>query len=125
MNLHVVVTGGRDFTNRPLLHVTLDSLSPSVIHHGGATGADGMADAWAVQSRQRGHEVLRVRWDAQWGLHGKAAGPIRNANMLAEAKRRATYESAKLLVVAFPGGAGTANCVETARKMGIEVWEVK
>jgi hypothetical protein len=54
---------------------------------------------------------------ADWFSHGKAAGPIRNQEMLAM--------EAPALVVAFPGGRGTADMVRRARKAGVDVLEVK
>ena len=53
---------------------------------------------------------------AQWGKFGDAAGPIRNAKMLEEELD---------LVVAFPGGAGTADMVRRSKKAGFKVMEVK
>jgi UDP-N-acetylmuramoylalanine-D-glutamate ligase len=55
-------------------------------------------------------------YEADWDTHGKAAGPIRNKRMLDEGKPD--------LVVAFPGGRGTANMISQARKAGVEVIEV-
>ena len=56
--------------------------------------------------------VYRADWE---GL-GRKAGPIRNQQMLDEGKPD--------LVVAFPGGRGTANMMRIAREAGIEVIEV-
>ena len=50
---------------------------------------------------------------ADWTKHGKAAGPIRNQKMLDECPD---------LVVAFPGGKGTADMVRRAMKAGIDCW---
>ncbi len=55
-------------------------------------------------------------YEADWHEHGRAAGPIRNARMIAEGRPD--------LVIAFPGGRGTADMVSRARKAGIEVREV-
>jgi hypothetical protein len=59
---------------------------------------------------------------AQWQLHGRSAGPIRNRELLEQAVARAVVHSspgsiASVLVVAFPGGAGTASLVREARRM--------
>ena len=72
------------------------------------TGVDQAAIDWAV-----------VNWTgykgfpADWKTHGKAAGPIRNKQMLDEGKPD--------VVVAFPGGKGTANMVKLAREAGVPV----
>jgi hypothetical protein len=55
---------------------------------------------------------------AQWQLHGRAAGPIRNRELLEQAVARAGAHNspgyqASVLVVAFPGGAGTASLVRS------------
>ena len=59
---------------------------------------------------------------AQWERHGRAAGPIRNRELLAQAIARAVAHTspgsiASVLVVAFPGGSGTASLVQEARRM--------
>jgi hypothetical protein len=53
---------------------------------------------------------------ADWNTHGRAAGPIRNQRMLDEVKPE--------LVVAFPGGRGTADMVRRAREAGVNVYLV-
>ena len=52
-----------------------------------------------------------------WEKHGRAAGPIRNKLMLDEGRPD--------LVVAFPGGRGTANMVKQASAASVEVIEVR
>lgn len=55
---------------------------------------------------------IRVqKFPADWDRYGKAAGGIRNSQMLIEGKPD--------LVVAFPGGNGTRDMVLKARKAGI------
>lgn len=111
--MRVLVCGGRDFLNWRLVEYTLDSLTDvSCIIEGGATGADKYAAHWAGLC---GIPVETYR--ADWNTQGKAAGPIRNKRMLDEGKPD--------LVVAFPGGRGTANMVAQARKAGVKVVEVK
>lgn len=82
----------------------------SVIIHGGAKGADALADGWAI-THWCGLEV----YPADWKKHGKAAGPIRNQRMIDEGKPDA--------VLAFPGGRGTADLIRRAREAGIKVIE--
>lgn len=59
------------------------------------------------------HWVKYVGYPAEWEAHGKAAGPIRNAHMLSDFKPD--------LVVAFPGGRGTADMVKKAQDAGVTV----
>lgn len=79
---------------------------------GEAAGADSIATDWAV-----------VNWTdyqgypADWKKHGRKAGAMRNHLMLTEGKPD--------LVVAFPGGRGTAHMVQIAKEAGVEVIEVE
>jgi len=70
-----------------------------------------MAGDWAVE---RGVECLQ--YPADWEKLGRAAGPIRNEQMLREGKPD--------LVVAFPGARGTAHMVRIAREAGVRVIEI-
>jgi hypothetical protein len=78
---------------------------------GGARGADTLAYEWA---QARG--IPAVVYKADWAKLGRAAGPIRNQRMLGEGNPN--------LVIAFPGGRGTANMVRLAREAGVEVIEL-
>jgi UDP-N-acetylmuramoylalanine-D-glutamate ligase len=78
---------------------------------GGATGADRSAADWAALEFTDYEE-----YPANWKKHGKAAGPIRNKQML---------DSGVDLVIAFPGGAGTANMVKQAKKAGVKIIQIK
>jgi hypothetical protein len=111
--MRVLVCGGRDFDDCDKLNIMLRSLWLScsdVIIHGAAPGADTLAGQWA---HDRGIPV--EAFPADWEKHGRAAGPIRNQQMLAEGKPD--------LVVAFPGHRGTANMVRQAREAGVRVLE--
>jgi hypothetical protein len=84
----------------------------TVLIAGGARGADTLAEEWAkAQGIQC--EVYMADWE---GL-GRKAGPIRNQQMLDEGKPD--------LVIAFPGGRGTADMVRRAREAGVETVEVR
>ena len=108
----VLVCGGRDFEDRAALYAKLDRLHASrpfrSVIAGGARGADTLAVEWA-RSRGVAYDVYMADWK---GL-GRKAGPIRNQRMLIEGKPD--------LVVAFPGGKGTAGMVALSRNAGIEV----
>lgn len=90
----------------------LQLLRPSLVIHGGARGADTHA-GWAATAV----DIPVAVYPADWATHGRRAGPIRNAQMLAEGRPDA--------VLAFPGGRGTADMVRQARAAGVPVWEVK
>lgn len=121
----VVVTGGRDYTNRKYLETQLDALDPDHIIHGGAEGADGLASLWAFkQDVKRRREVSQQCFMADWATYGNSAGPRRNAEMAAFAAKLAA-SGANVTVVAFPGGRGTANMVSAATKRGLKVLDLR
>lgn len=103
----VLVCGGRDYADRAFVFASLDVLKPTTVINGGAEGADRWAREWASE-----RHVVCVTVEADWSLHGRAAGPIRNRAMLGFRPD---------LVLAFPGGRGTANMVAEARKRGVPV----
>lgn len=113
--MNVLVCGGRGFVNEALLYTRLDDLHRAcpitVIIHGDAFGADRLAQCWA---EKRGIEV--AAFPADWDRYGRAAGPIRNRQMLEQGK--------PALVVAFPGGKGTWDMIDQADRAGIEVNQI-
>jgi hypothetical protein len=115
--MKVIVCGGRNYQNRERVFETLDSIHAenpiTRLIQGGAKGADDLAFRWGMQAKTKGMEILTVH--ADWEKHGRAAGPIRNAEMLEEHPD---------LVVAFPGGRGTADMVRQAKRAGVMVMEV-
>ena len=121
-SLVIAAGGGRDLA-WPQQRVAAELLARSggrLVHlllHGGARGADAAI----------GRAALQLGWSsavmpAQWQLHGRAAGPIRNRELLQQAIAKAVAHTspgslASVLVVAFPGGPGTASLVKEARRM--------
>lgn len=110
--MKVLVCGGRNYQDWRTVSDTLrtlhDATPISVLIHGCAAGADTLAARWAHMAGVREHG-----FGADWEAHGKAAGPIRNQAMLAYGKPD--------LVVAFPGGKGTADMVSRAEAAGVRV----
>lgn len=79
---HIFVCGGRDFDDTFALASALKAAARGhdkvvVVHGACPTGADKIADQWAFDEGQ-----VAKRFHADWDAHGKAAGPIRNAEML-------------------------------------------
>lgn len=115
----VLVCGGRDYDNRERVRRTLDAAlkaaqsagKVAVIIHGNARGADLLADQYA---RERSLKVLS--FPADWNLHGRRAGPIRNIKMLTESQPH--------VIIAFKGGNGTAHMVRIGKEAGVPVYEV-
>jgi uncharacterized protein (DUF58 family) len=114
MTRRILVCGGRDYADARALGAELDALHAgnpvTDLIHGAARGADSLAAAWA---RSRGISIRP--FPADWDRHGKAAGFLRNVRMLREGRPD--------LVVAFPGGRGTAHMVGLARRAGVAVLE--
>jgi YspA, cpYpsA-related SLOG family len=113
--MRILVCGGRDYSDGRALKEALDAIHAerpvTRLIHGAARGADSLAAGWA---RSRG--IPALRFPADWKKDGKAAGFIRNTKMLREGLPE--------LVVAFPGGKGTAHMVKLARDAGVAVLEV-
>lgn len=110
--MRVLVCGGRDYNDAKTVREVLDRLHKetpfSCVIHGAARGADTLAGLWAKRS-----EVPVEAYTAAWSRYGRAAGMIRNEQMLREGRPD--------LVVAFPGGVGTAGMVRIARAAGVRV----
>lgn len=112
-SLRICVTGGRDFKAWKFLSHVLDLLNPTEIGVGDChTGADQMTRWWAYTNLK---ESARREYRADWQALGLNAGPARNHRMLTDFKPD--------LLLAFPGGKGTADCKAKALKMGIPVLE--
>lgn len=113
--MRLLVCGGRDFRDKPMAFAVLSWLRKSydefVIIQGGANGADALARDWC-----RANGVQFITEFARWDLWGKRAGPIRNADML--------HKHNPEMVLAFPGGTGTADMVRRSRKAGLIVMEM-
>jgi hypothetical protein len=113
--MKLLVCGGRDFDNYVHLARVLDALHGvkpvARVIHGGARGVDAMAGRWA---RARG--IPCDVYPAEWDKFGKSAGMRRNADMLRNGQPD--------MVAAFPGGKGTRNMVELARKAGLAIMTV-
>lgn len=113
--MKVLVCGGRAYSSGAQLYFVLDKLHAAtpftLLCHGGASGADTLAGYWA---RDRGVPVEVHA--ADWKRYGRAAGPMRNAEMLKKCEPD--------LVVAFPGGSGTADMLRRATKAGVTIQEV-
>lgn len=110
--MRVLVCGGREFRDEVRVNAVLDAqhgLQPiTLIIQGGASGADALAGHWA-----RANKVKQRVFEADWARYGRAAGGIRNQQMLDEAKPD--------LVVSFPGGPGTTDMVNRAVHASVEV----
>ena len=112
----VLVCGGRNYHNRAYVFRVLDAVHEkhgiSAMIQGVANGADYLGWQWADEN-----DVGQCSYPADWKAHGRAAGVIRNQEML--------VGSSPDVVIAFPGGIGTADMVKRAKAQGVLVWEPK
>ncbi|HSM93365.1 MAG TPA: SLOG family protein [Anaeromyxobacteraceae bacterium] len=79
--MKLLVCGSRDWTDYGRVFAEINREAPTEIVHGAARGADALADDAA-----RDLGIHRVPFPADWAAHGRAAGPIRNRRMLAQAR---------------------------------------
>ena len=122
----VLVTGGRSFTDAHLVNVALTAADPGMVIEGGATGTDRLCRVWA-----HAHGVHTLRVDALWDFYAEQerkgvpgatrgkAGPVRNSAMVRVASML------RAVVVAFPGGEGTADLVGKAGAAKLDVIEIQ
>lgn len=106
------IIGSRGFDNYVGMRRVLDQYSIAQIVSGGATGADTLGAEW---SRERGLPEPII-FLPDWAKHGRAAGPIRNQDIVNTAD----------FVVAFWDGKsrGTLSALRYAKKVGkpAHVW---
>ncbi len=123
----VAVTGDRNYNDGFMLRAVLSGLVSEfgsiIVYHGGASGADTLANLWASDAGM----PVKV-FQADWKQHGRAAGPKRNQNMLNAALVDSTFDYDKVLVVAFKNGldrtlesGGTEHMCLVARAAGVPV----
>jgi hypothetical protein len=115
----ILVAGSRAFADYPLLSATLDRLlagrGPMAVVSGGAGGAGGADRLGERYAAARGLAV--ERFVPAWGTRGRAAGPIRNREMVA---------GCALAVFFWDGHSpGTADAIARARKAGVPVEVVR
>lgn len=107
--MKILIAGGRNFTDKQFLFSYMEKYLEEVscVISGTAKGADKLGEAWAKH-----HNITLERYPAQWAKYGRAAGPIRNQEMLDKGKPD--------LVVVFKGGSGSKHMATIARKSGVK-----
>ena len=108
----VIIAGGREFNDYELLKRKLDELlinkTDIVIVSGTAKGADKLGERYAVE---KGHTISSH--PADWELHKKSAGYIRNEEMALEADALVAFWDKK--------SKGTKHMIDLGHKHGILV----
>lgn len=105
--MRAAITGGRHFKDESLVMHIIDMLldNHTIMVGDCPTGVD--------------HYVQKhfdcIIFKADWESYGLAAGPIRNGELIEHAD----------ILIAFPGGKGTEDCVRQAKKRGVAVLRVE
>ena len=106
--MRLLVCGGREYCNDRVLDFILSKYYIDTLIHGAARGADSLAAEWA-----KAHRIHTLPFPAKWKQYGKSAGHLRNTQMI--------IEGCPDMVIAFPGGTGTANMIKQAESHNIKV----
>jgi len=117
----VLVCGGRDLNDYQWFMKRFDDFSAYIkrefdqevttIIHGAARGADSLAANYAFTLG-----IEQKDFPAQWNVHGKSAGPIRNQLML---------DQDPDYVLGFEGGRGTNHMLSIARAKGTTTFHIR
>lgn len=106
--MKLAVIGSRDFTDWNLLCKTLDNYDIELIVSGNATGADQLAERYAIEFK-----ILTKIFFPDWRLYGKSAGAIRN---------KLIVDNADQVVVFWDGESkGSKISIDYAKSKGIPV----
>lgn len=109
--MKILVCGDRNWDQVTIIRNVLGNYKDVELIHGGCRGADHIA---GLIGKELGWKV--TKYPAEWTIYGKAAGPMRNQQMI---------DAQPDLVIAFHPNLGvskgTKDTVRRARKSGIEV----
>jgi hypothetical protein len=77
--MKIAIIGSRDFTDRNLLNKVLEPYKSKItqVVSGAARGADTLGEQWAIDN-----DIETLIFPADWDKHGKAAGFIRNQDII-------------------------------------------
>lgn len=109
MDRVIIVTGSRDWTYRNRIWLVLDAEGPDLVVHGGARGADDLAEQWC-KLREVDSHAMRAKWSK--GVDGQ---PRRNVRMLD------AYPTATVHAFPLPDSVGTVHCMTEAERRGMHV----
>ncbi len=112
--MKVLICGSRNFTDQKFLFSQMDELhrrTPiTTVIEGEAQGADTLGRFWA-----EANNIPVLRFPADWDKHGRAAGPIRNKQMLVEGKPDLVVEFSYNIAESR----GTTNMLTQAKGAGV------
>lgn len=125
--MRVLITGSRTWTGKRAearINIILSILAAlcevlgtklTVVHGACPEGADAITDAWLVRHEDAG--VHAERHPADWDQYGKAAGPLRNSEMV-------TLGADLCIGFLREGSRGTSHTLALARSAGIPTFTV-
>lgn len=108
--MRTIIAGGRTITDVAELELAIKNSGFIIteVISGGAAGVDSLGIAWA-NANALPLTIVMAEWDA----HGKAAGPIRNAEMAA---------SAEALILVWDGmSRGSSDMLRKAAAKGLKI----
>jgi hypothetical protein len=117
--LRILVTGSRDWEDLPTLYRAIEEAcrgisyhKVTIVHGHCPTGADRLAQIWAEEREEDGITV--EHHPARWTVHGKAAGILRNIEMV---------DAGADICLAFikNNSRGATHCANYAESKGIPV----
>lgn len=115
--MRVIVCGSRDHNCFDTVSDALDAIHAVTpidwLIEGGANGVDAHSSDWAWLN-----DIRSSRINADWRRHGKAAGPIRNSEML-----RMGVDA--VIAIVTGAGPGTRNMIAQAKAAGVRVIEAE
>ena len=119
MTYRILVTGSRDWPHpevvyRELTRAANAATTPIVVVEGACHlgGADEFAHTWADDMAFRGDDVASERHPADWAKHGRAAGFIRNQEMV-------NLGADLCLAFIYNNSRGASDCALRAQNQGI------
>ena len=112
---YMLISGKRDFEDYERFCRILDESLKYVtdemeIVEGGARGADALARRYADE-----HGIRCREFSALWDINGRAAGPMRNSEMV----KFVSGKDCKAIFFWDGKSIGTGDCLKKARKAGI------
>ncbi len=112
--MKVVIAGSRHLSNYDLLLQAIEESGFSItcIVQGDATGADRLGKRYADEN-----EIPLLTFAANWDEHGKAAGPIRNSEMIDSVKD----EQAGFILLWDGKSRGSWDCLKKAYAAGLAI----
>lgn len=114
--MHLLIAGSRNYKDAEFIYSRIDLIRDNhyitKIIAGGATGVDQVAKEYAKE-----HNIPFEKYKADWDKYGKAAGPIRNKQMVDAADI--------ILAIRYNYSPGTSNTLKLAKKAELKIYKVE